>query len=294
MGGVVFGVFIALLIYATLSSGFDVRSLGGYIVMSGSMAPEIPIGSVVLVKPESFYYSNQIVTFKTGADGKSLVTHRITELKPTQTYYQYQYQTKGDANKEGDLQLVDHQQIVGKVFLTVPWLGYLANTAKTQKGFIFLIIVPATIIVYEELKFLGQEGQRFVKKVKKNSSLPGFEKTGSVSFLPKLLLVVPLVGGLLFFLASSGAVFSHHQLIPTNLMQTAANWKEAFIAKTAASSNETENTNTNDLLSPEPTAIMELDSTTDATPDAVLIEAEEEATGSAEISPTPSPLSVIM
>ncbi|KKQ46617.1 MAG: Type I signal peptidase, partial [Candidatus Woesebacteria bacterium GW2011_GWD1_38_10] len=68
-----------------------------------------------------------------------------------------EYVTKGDANEDFDPPKISDKDIIGKVRLTIPYLGYLAFAAKKPWGFILLVIVPATIFIYEELKAVLKE-----------------------------------------------------------------------------------------------------------------------------------------
>ena len=142
------------------------------IVQSGSMEPAIPVGALVITLPTQSYFPGDIVTFRpTGSAEKSeqFITHRIESLSGER--FGLTYVTKGDANKTADPGNVDQEQIVGKVLVTVPFIGYLLNTVKTPQGFILLVIVPATIVIYEETKKLWQsitEGtKRLFKKLRK-------------------------------------------------------------------------------------------------------------------------------
>lgn len=137
-----------------------------FIVTSGSMAPAITTGSIVLVQPKTFgYMVGDIITFKLG---KSTTTHRVAEL-----VYQDDrllYRTRGDANQDPDSNLIAPDQIVGTVTYFVPYVGYAGNFAQTPQGFILLVIVPATIVIYEEFKTLINESIRNAKKFLKKES----------------------------------------------------------------------------------------------------------------------------
>ena len=120
-----------------------------FVVQSGSMEPKIKLGSLIFVKPGVDYQANDIITFK-AQGGKTTVTHRLIEIK--QESGVAQFVTKGDANEEADPDSVKRENIIGKTFLTLPWLGYPVGYAKTKVGFILLILVPSIIIIYEEIR----------------------------------------------------------------------------------------------------------------------------------------------
>jgi len=132
------------------------------IVLSGSMEPEIRTGSVVVIKKIDTYEIGDIVTF--GEDTKENVptTHRIIEArlqdgKPV-------YATKGDANEDVDTREVRAEDVIGKVFLDIPFFGYALAFAKKPMGFTLLIIIPALIIMFDEGKKIYLEIRRMKKK----------------------------------------------------------------------------------------------------------------------------------
>ncbi len=69
-------------------------------VVSGSMEPNIKLGSVVLVKPVSDYKIGDVITFGEITKTKAPITHRIADIKISGN--QKVYITKGDANNTAD------------------------------------------------------------------------------------------------------------------------------------------------------------------------------------------------
>jgi signal peptidase I len=137
-------------------SAFDIP--GGikmYTVMSGSMTPSIPVGGLVVVKESNKYNLKDIITFTDIEDPKFSVTHRIIEIKDEDS--NPKYYTKGDANNARDADEVTKDRISGKVILTIPYLGYPVSFAKTQNGFIALIVIPATLLIYGEILNIKKE-----------------------------------------------------------------------------------------------------------------------------------------
>jgi signal peptidase len=109
------------------------------------MGKAIPRGSLAVIFPKKSYERGDIVSFY-GNSRKNIVTHRIISIEDGL------YITKGDANKiQDDLKLTD-TLIIGKVLFSVDKIGRPILYAKTIPGLILLVIIPATIIVYEEIK----------------------------------------------------------------------------------------------------------------------------------------------
>ncbi len=140
-------VGITVLAIYFLSSKFNV--LGGYkpfLVQSGSMEPSIMTGDIIVVQKRETYFINDVITFQASTD--RVVTHRIVEVEKGE---ENKYSTKGDANRSGDEDAITNQQIIGKVSLVIPKLGYFVAFSKSQRGLIFLLIIPALILILDEL-----------------------------------------------------------------------------------------------------------------------------------------------
>lgn len=146
-------------------------------VMSGSMEPTLPMGGVVVVKPADQYNIDEIITFESqnSKQSQKYTTHRI--VKMNQGGQQDYFYTKGDANETSDTNYIKKDQIIGKVILSVALVGYIIGYAKTLPG-VVIIIVLATIIIYEEIKKIRSEVKiikesKKVKESKKKKSIEG-------------------------------------------------------------------------------------------------------------------------
>ncbi|OGJ15829.1 MAG: signal peptidase I [Candidatus Pacebacteria bacterium RIFCSPHIGHO2_01_FULL_46_16] len=129
-----------------MKSGFE-PPLASYVVQSGSMEPSIMTGDIILIRPESEYALNDVITFRD--QKKRVVTHRISDIQAQNG--KTIFLTKGDANRSVDIEFVPLENVVGKVQLTVPKIGFLVSFAKTMPGIILFVIIPATIVIYDEL-----------------------------------------------------------------------------------------------------------------------------------------------
>jgi signal peptidase len=135
-------VFISLIALYALSTNLNILTYKSFVVQSGSMEPAIMTGDIVVVSHQEKYFVNDVVTFY-DADHK-IITHRLVEINN-------EYLTKGDANRSFDEAKVSSSQIIGKVILVVPRLGYLMAFIKTTKGLIILVLIPAAIYIIDEL-----------------------------------------------------------------------------------------------------------------------------------------------
>jgi len=118
-------------------------------VLSGSMEPTIHTGAVVVIKPAGNYAIGDIVTFGETGKNKIPVTHRVKEIQVIEG--KEAYITKGDANNDADSRQIAKDEIIGKVAFNIPFLGYILEFVKTPLGFSLVVILPAIVIIGDEL-----------------------------------------------------------------------------------------------------------------------------------------------
>ncbi len=162
---VITNIVLVLLILVGILVAFSLLPIKGnyklYTVMSGSMEPEISTGGIVLVKPAEDYAVGDVITYEIrGSQDK--VTHRIHEISKVNG--ETVAITKGDANNAPDSDPVYSNQIVGKEYIDIPWLGYILSYIKTPVGLILIIIIPAVIIIYEEIRKIKNEAQEIMRR----------------------------------------------------------------------------------------------------------------------------------
>ena len=64
------------------------------------------------------------------------------------------------------------KEIIGKEIVAVPYLGFPVGYAKTTPGLILLVIIPAVIIIYDEMQNIKKEIQKKIdyrKRAKKKA-----------------------------------------------------------------------------------------------------------------------------
>lgn len=116
-------------------------------VLSGSMEPNIPVGSVVFVDDDidpATLETGDVVTYYMNED--TFVTHRVQSIDTAaQTLV-----TKGDNNNVDDGNIA-FSQIFGKAVFWVPYLGFLTIYMKTPIG---IMAITVTIVLIILLNFL--------------------------------------------------------------------------------------------------------------------------------------------
>ena len=148
----VMGAAAALLLVSYFPAAGNIKVLT---VLSGSMEPKIHTGSLVVIKPEPHYRTGDVVTFGAISKTETPTTHRIIKTE-TQNGREV-FTTRGDANNADDMKQITAGDIDGKALFSIPWAGYAVSAAKKPAGFFLLVIVPAVIVVYDELQKIGRE-----------------------------------------------------------------------------------------------------------------------------------------
>lgn len=120
-----------------------------YGVLSPSMEPAYPVGSVVYVvdAEATAIKVGDPITFTIGS-GETIATHRVVAIDPAAQAFV----TKGDNNDAVDGSPVSFSQLVGKPVFCIPMLGALASYVKTTPGMIWCGVIVAFVIV---LSILG-------------------------------------------------------------------------------------------------------------------------------------------
>ncbi|MBR0404832.1 MAG: signal peptidase I [Eggerthellaceae bacterium] len=107
-------------------------------VVSGSMEPEIPVGSAVYVKSADLedIQEGEVIAFH---DGDSVVVHRVVENHTSLG----EFVTKGDANVHEDFEPVLYESVVGRMERHVPMVGAFMAIYASVAGKIYLLIAAA-------------------------------------------------------------------------------------------------------------------------------------------------------
>lgn len=156
----------AVVLLAVALVGVRIVGLQPYVVLSGSMEPTYPVGSLIYVKSTDYKQLKvgDPITFLVSED--TVATHRIIEVLPDKDDPNIiRYFTKGDANDAPDGSSVHYKNIIGKPVFSIPYLGYVSNYIQAPPGKYVAISGCALLML---LVFLPDI---FVKDEKKDSAV---------------------------------------------------------------------------------------------------------------------------
>lgn len=106
----------------------------------------------MFIYPRNSYEVGDIVTYKRANSSlETPVTHRIIAAGVVDNGNRT-FTTKGDANAYQDMPDIYEREILGKVIFHLPYVGKLLEIAKTPLGFAALIIIPAVLVIMDEVK----------------------------------------------------------------------------------------------------------------------------------------------
>lgn len=156
-------LYIADIKIRAMKGDYSAPAFNAYVVLSGSMLPTIEVKDIVVTKkvPEEKLEVGDIITFispDTRFGGIS-VTHRIIDKYYDESLGSYSYRTQGDNNNIADSVLVPNKNILGKVILKIPKLGYLQDILSSKGGLIIVVLIPCLVILsYDIMKLLKKAG----------------------------------------------------------------------------------------------------------------------------------------
>ena len=118
-----------------------------YVVSSGSMEPEYPVGSLIYAKevPAEQIKVGDDITFYT-SDDHTIATHRVYEIEDEQ------FRTQGINNKDSDGNIlhdakpVSVDNLIGTPILMIPYLGYVNQFCTTTPG-VYILLGAALVII---------------------------------------------------------------------------------------------------------------------------------------------------
>ncbi len=140
-------IIVLLFVLAGILVGPKLFGCNTYAVISGSMEPEIPVGSIVCSQKVEFadLKENDIISYQVSSD--TIVTHRIVSIDNEKK----QVITKGDANNVNDANPVPSSNIIGKVVFSLPLIGYISIYMQSMLG---IVIICAIVFILILLNYL--------------------------------------------------------------------------------------------------------------------------------------------
>ncbi|MFC7446750.1 signal peptidase I [Rhodococcus daqingensis] len=154
---------LLLVVLAILALTIVIPRLTGstpYTVLTGSMRPTYPPGTLIVVKPEdpAALVAGDAITFQKESGNPEVVTHRIIMVRQN-SQGETTFVTQGDANPSPDNPIVP-EQVRGKVWYSVPYMGYVNSLITGKQRALMITIVVGGLFVYAAFMFVGAFRER--------------------------------------------------------------------------------------------------------------------------------------
>lgn len=136
-----------------------------FTVLTGSMRPDYPPGTLVVVKPVSFedIGVGDVITYQLESGKATVVTHRVTAVA-AQLDGEVVLTTQGDANNVSDPQAVRDVQVRGRLWYSVPYLGHVNNALTGGQRQAAVLVASVLLVGYAAFMFVGSLRDRRRKK----------------------------------------------------------------------------------------------------------------------------------
>jgi signal peptidase I len=147
-----------------LAVGLVVPRLAGahpYAIETGSMTPTLPAGTLVVVKAAQAgdIGIGAVITYQVESGKPTVVTHRVV-AQGVDGRGNFVYWTKGDANSAVDATPVRPVQVRGKLWYSVPYVGYLSVLLTRSQRTLLIYGAIAGLMAYAGAMFVGAARDR--------------------------------------------------------------------------------------------------------------------------------------
>lgn len=125
-----------------------------YTVLTGSMSPNLPPGTLVVVRPvdPGDITTGSVITYQLESGRPEVVTHRVVGVR-TDLTGEVQWETRGDANGAPDPEWVRPEQVRGQVWYAVPYLGHVSRVLSTTQRELAIQVVAGLLLAYAAAMF---------------------------------------------------------------------------------------------------------------------------------------------
>ncbi len=127
-----------------------------YTVLTGSMSPHVPAGSLVVTRPvdPSTLRVGDVITYQLRSGRPTVVTHRISAMG-VNARGERLITTQGDANDVPDAAPVRDVQVRGVVWYHVPYLGRVNSALDGSQRRLAVQVVAGGLLLYAAWMFGG-------------------------------------------------------------------------------------------------------------------------------------------
>ena len=115
-------------------------------VLTGSMTPAYPPGTLVIVRPvePTSIRIGDPITYQIQSGRPELVTHRVVAISSSNG--EPSYTTQGDSNDLADANPVVAGQVMGRVWYSIPYFGYVNTAVGVNRAWLVPVLAVALFL----------------------------------------------------------------------------------------------------------------------------------------------------
>lgn len=141
-----------------------------YAVLTSSMRPSLPEGTLAVVRPTSIGIGS-VITYQLRSGQPAVVTHRVV-AQGVDGAGSPIFRTRGDANDVADTGWVKPVQVKGKVWYAVPHLGRVNAALSGREHRLLVHLVAIVLLGYAAHRFTGALRDRSRAALQREGSHP--------------------------------------------------------------------------------------------------------------------------
>lgn len=138
-----------------------------YTILTGSMEPRYPPGTLVVVKdvdPADIAIGD-VITYQLHSGQPEVVTHRVVAVQ-IDASGELTFITQGDANNSADAEPVRAVQVVGRLWYAVPYIGWINNVVTGSMRAWLIPAAAAGLLLYGAVLLVqGWRERRLTRRV---------------------------------------------------------------------------------------------------------------------------------
>ena len=183
---------VLVLLIVAVGSIYLVPAIMGFnlaVVYSGSMEPAMPVGALALMQPiDPFEIEiGDIIAFNPVRDPDTIVSHRVVDILVGSK--SLEFRTKGDANEDPDVYNVPAANVLARINLNLPYLGYaltrIGKYTRSRLGLVLLVCLPTLsliIIAIRDMSVIFSPRRKRLARLKERKKLRNRRKSHYSSY----------------------------------------------------------------------------------------------------------------
>ena len=142
-------LLLVLVLFALLVIVPKVTGATPLTVLTNSMEARLPPGTLIVVRPVNTddLMIGDVATYQMHSGQPGVITHRIIAISSS-TNGTRSFQFQGDSNSLPDPDLVPSAQIQGRLWYSVPLMGYASNFFSGETRALIIAAVAASLLGY--------------------------------------------------------------------------------------------------------------------------------------------------